>query len=408
MSRVLYQEPLYEKQLDINPDVLIVGAGIAGIEAALTLAGKDRKVFLIEKTSEIGGKSKKLHELLQRQGVTPANLKRKISKVKSNQNIYSYTDTVLENVIGFLGNFEVTLKNTKSKEQTEILSGAVVLANGYELFDSKSLENFNYSNSDNVFTAEEAEKMFKEDSKLTMRNGKEPSSVALIHCVGRKEVGYCSKICCSYLQKIAHSIYDHSPKTEILDFYKDMCLPNKEDDHFYKTLKRKSIDFIRFEDISLKGNSINYTEKSGLKKTTSVDMVILAPAMIPAQSTNTLKKMLNLELHETGYFQEPHVKINPVATNTDGIFIAGANRSPCGISEAIIQAQAVAGKISTQLIPGEKIIPEVKVSEILEAYCTGCKSCLDVCKYGAIYFDERRAISIVNEAICRGCGNCVG
>ncbi|RLC55198.1 MAG: CoB--CoM heterodisulfide reductase iron-sulfur subunit A family protein, partial [Candidatus Cloacimonadota bacterium] len=49
MDRVLYQQPLEEKQLDSNPDVLIIGGGIAGMEAALTLASKDRAVYLIEK-----------------------------------------------------------------------------------------------------------------------------------------------------------------------------------------------------------------------------------------------------------------------------------------------------------------------------------------------------------------------
>ncbi len=86
----------------------------------------------------------------------------------------------------------------------------------------------------------------------------------------------------------------------------------------------------------------------------------------------------------------------------------GGAHGPVGITESMLQAQAAAGKIFTQLIPGQKIIPEVKVSEILEAYCTGCQTCLDVCGYGAIYFDEDKGISIVNEAICRGCGNCVG
>ena len=60
------------------------------------------------------------------------------------------------------------------------------------------------------------------------------------------------------------------------------------------------------------------------------------------------------------------------------------------------------------LIPGEKIIPEVKVSEVLEAFCMGCKTCLDVCHYGAIVFDEEKSVSVVKEAICRGCGNCAG
>jgi heterodisulfide reductase subunit A len=71
-------------------------------------------------------------------------------------------------------------------------------------------------------------------------------------------------------------------------------------------------------------------------------------------------------------------------------------------------ARSASGQILTRLIPGEKLVPEVAVSRILEAYCTGCGNCLDVCVYGAIYSDAERGISVVNEAICRGCGNCFG
>ena len=409
MDRVMYQQPLEEKQLDSNPDVLIIGGGIAGMEAALTLASKNRAVYLIEKSEKLGGKSAKLKELLPRQGVSLNTLKQKVSDVQSNRYIKVFTNTVLDSIVGFLGNFEIIIKNVKeTNNTTELLAGAVVVATGFDLTDISSLDSYNTKKEDEVYNALEIEEMLSQHGKITMRNGKEPQKVALIHCVGRAEVGYCSKACCDYLLKIANLIKNQSSKIEVTELYKHMCLPNKHDEEFYEQVQEKGIDFIKIKNAEVHGTTINLTDIADAKKKLDVDMIIVGTAMIPAAGTAELGVELNIDQHETGFYQEAHLKINPVSTNTDGVFVIGGAHGPVGITETMLQAQAAAGKIFTQLIPGQKIIPEVKVSEILEAYCTGCQTCLEVCGFGAIYFDEDKGISVVNEAICRGCGNCVG
>ena len=409
MDRVLYQQPLEEKQLDSNPDVLIIGGGIAGMEAALTLASKNRAVYLIERSEKLGGKSAKLKELLPRQGVNLNVLHQKISDIQSNRFIKVFTNTQLDSVVGFLGNFEIVIKVVNDPDNTtELLAGAVVVATGFDLTDASSLNSFNIKKEDEVYNALEIEEMLSQHGKITMRNGKEPEKVALIHCVGRPEVGYCSKTCCDYLLKIAKLVKDQSPKIEVTELYKHMCLPNKHDEEFYELVQEKSIDFIKIKNVEVNGTTIDFTDIADAKKKLNVNMIIVGSAMIPAAGTVELGVELKIDQHETGFYQEAHLKINPVSTNTDGVFVVGGAHGPVGITESMLQAQAAAGKIFTQLIPGQKIIPEVMVSEILEAYCTGCQTCLDVCGFGAIYFDEDKGISVVNEAICRGCGNCVG
>ena len=409
VSRVLNQSKLLEKSLDSNPDVLVIGGGISGIETALSLASEKRKVYLVERNSELGGKATLFKKLLPRQGGTPEVIEKKISEIQENENIQIFTESRLERALGFLGNFEVTLKNTHNDHaDTDLMVGAIVVATGFRLLDASLLSQYKYKNSDDVYTSLEIENMISKNDKIILKSGKEPASVGLIHCVGREEKGYCSAICCNYMLKFIQYLRDQSKDIEIKDFYRDLCLPHKEDQQFFEEIQNEDVAFIRVKDIKIRGTHIDYIEGNDNKKETEVDMVILAPAMVPEEGTEELAEFLNIPLNETKFFQEAHQQMNPVGTSIEGIYIVGACHGPRGLSESVLQAQAASGKILTQLIPGEKIVPEIKVSEVVEDFCKGCKTCMDVCCYGAITFNEDWGVSVVNEAICRGCGNCVG
>jgi heterodisulfide reductase subunit A len=407
IRRALRQSELFERELDAKPHVLIIGGGIAGMETALTLAGEKREVYLVEKTEALGGKSPLYSKLLPRQGSRTDLIQQKIQEIQQNKHIHIFTETEVENTVGFFGNFEIVLKNIKDNTQkTELNVGAIVVATGFRLFDPKKNPQFKYQSEDEVYTSLEIESMISKKGKIALKSGKPPQSVALVHCAGRDEKGYCSAICCSVMIKLAQMIRSQSPDISVKSFYRDLCLPHKADQRFHEETCDQGVAFIRIQNIRIQNTCITYTGINGDKHESKTDMVILAPAMEPADGTEDLAGILNISLDETGFFQEAHHHLNPVATSTEGIFIVGAAHGPKGISESMIQAQAAAGKILTRLIPGEKIIPEIKVSRIFEEFCTGCQTCLTVCCYGAIYFNEYKGISVVNEAICRGCGNC--
>jgi len=129
---------------------------------------------------------------------------------------------------------------------------------------------------------------------------------------------------------------------------------------------------------------------------------------VPSEDTAELATMMNLPLDRFGFFKEAHEMLNPIGSPVEGIYVVGCASGPKNIPESVVQAQASAGKIMSGLIPGKKLEPEVKVSYVKEEFCTGCQTCLSVCYYGAIVFDEAKEVAVVNEAICRGCGSCVG
>jgi len=408
MNRVLYQEELFEKQLESNPDVLIIGAGIAGVQAALNLASKERTVYLIDRASELGGKTTRLHGLMTEQGSSLNMISQKIAKLSKNPFIKVFKSTILESIIGFQGNFEIVLKDLNNNETYEFMAGAVIIATGYDLLNAKKTDCFNFTEEHDVRSGIEIEALMSAQKRVLKKNGKAPLSVGIIHCAGREKVGYCSKICCNYLIKISGYLRTMYPEIPIIHYVRDLCLPTKDSQSHYKDAVSEKIEFQYVKNLSVTGESVKFTDNYGKTGTGDHDLIIYANAVIPSPGSAELAKLLNVDLDEFGFVKEAHLKINPVSSSGDGIFAIGAAHGPADVADSIIQAKAAAAKISTQLIPGQKIIPEIRVAEVLEAYCTGCQTCLKICKYGAIYFDEAKAVSVVNEAVCRGCGNCVG
>jgi heterodisulfide reductase subunit A len=412
IQRVAFHRPLEKKEIDSIPDVLVIGGGISGLETSLSLAGKDRHVYLVEKTDSLGGMAGNLSKLLPYQGSELSSIGAKIKQVRDNANIEIFTSSEVSDVRGFLGNFDITISTLgESSEARKIQVGAVVVATGFGLYDPGNDSQYGLGQIDNVFTALEFEEMLGKD-KLLLKNGKPPKSVALIHCVGRKELGYCSKVCCLYSIKFAHLLKDTSPDINITELYTDLCLPHKSDQAYFDEAKEKGIRFIRTgEDVSAKekGDQIEVAyNRDGQKDSITVDMVVLAQGMVPSKDTAALAEMLNIPLDKTGFFKEIHEILNPISTPIEGVYIAGCAVGPRNVPESIVQSQAASGKILSSLIPGKKIMPEVKVSEIREDFCTGCQTCLSICFYGAISYDPIKDISVVNEVICRGCGSCVG
>jgi heterodisulfide reductase subunit A len=135
-------------------------------------------------------------------------------------------------------------------------------------------------------------------------------------------------------------------------------------------------------------------------------MVVLAPAMEGSRDHAGLSAAADVSVDGDGFFTEEHTKLAPVSTTREGIFIAGCAQGPKDIQSSVAQGQAAAGVILSRLIPGEKLTLETMTSVVDEERCSGCKTCLNLCSYKAITYDEEERHVTVNEALCRGCGVC--
>ena len=137
-----------------------------------------------------------------------------------------------------------------------------------------------------------------------------------------------------------------------------------------------------------------------------VDMVVLSVGMQPQADAEGVRRMFNMTCGSEGFFTERHAKLAPVSTFTDGVFVAGACQGPKDIPESVAQADAAAAQ-ALALIDKGSVELEPSTAFVDPGACSGCRTCVPLCPFGAIALDEEGRLAAVNEVLCKGCGICV-
>lgn len=310
-------------------------------------------------------------------------------------------------------------------EMIDITVGNIILATGYELFDARRIEQFGYGRLANVFSSLEFERMVNSagptEGEVVLRDGETvPESVAIIHCVGSRDKNYneyCSKVCCMYSLKFAHLVHERLPDAEVYNFYIDMRTPGKGYEEFYHRLLEEGTHFVRgrvaeITDAARKpgeeGKLIVQAEDTliGRQRRVPVDMVILSAGMEAQKDSEEVAQLFKLGCDFNGFFTERHPKLAPVATMTEGIFIAGACQGPKDIPDTVAQGAAAASQVASLISRGTVMMEPIRAS-IDKEKCSGCRICNNLCPYNAIEYHEEEQISEVITALCQGCGTCV-
>jgi heterodisulfide reductase subunit A len=256
---------------------------------------------------------------------------------------------------------------------------------------------------------------------IQTKEGKSPQYVAIVHCVGSRSQefhGYCSRVCCMTALKYAHEIKSAIPKCYVSDLYIDMHAFGKGHEDFYRKTSEVKTVFLMYgkderpvirradpkDDCEM---IIEVNEKlSGEVIEIPADMVILMVGMEAREDASQIARLVNISQDKDGWFIESHPKLDPVATTTDGIYIAGTCVAPKDIPDTVAQARAAAARILGKIAKGQIEVDAV-FAEVDETRCSGCRMCNELCPYSAIEFDEAKSRSRVISAVCKACGGCV-
>jgi heterodisulfide reductase subunit A-like polyferredoxin len=404
VARASLLKPLVEKPLTINQRALVIGGGVAGLNAALNLADQGFETIVLEKEAELGGNARKIHHTIEGMDVE-AYLDRLINQVRTHDKIQVLTEALVVGFSGYKGNFTTEVLVGPGMYERKIDHGVTVVATGAHEYQPKE---FAYGEHHRVMTQLEL-------GGLLHRSPAEAEKwnrVVMIQCVGSRndENPNCSRICCQGAVKYALQLKDLNPEMDVLILYRDMRTYGLLED-YYREAREQGVIFARFDpellpeirtaDRQLSVNFIDHVLARPI--TLQVDAVILSAA-VRANDTEELASLLKIPRNAAGFFIEAHAKLRPVDFASEGIFLCGMAHSPKLISESIAQAQAAASRAGAFLADVNQTISGV-TAHVEPDRCAACLVCVRTCPYGVPQIN-RDNVSEINEALCQGCGTC--
>jgi len=399
-------EPLEEIESKVIPSSLVIGGGIAGMGAALNLANQGFDVHLVEKEAELGGMLSGLHKLFTSNIEAKELIAPIVKQVKNHNRIKVYLSTKLKEVVGFIGNFNVTLDQSGKEHKLNV--GTIIVAIGAEEF--KPVGQYGYGKMAGVLTQLELEERLKKGTV-------DAKNIVIINCVGARvpERTYCSRFCCMTAIKNAVLLKEKNPAAKVWVLHRDLMTYGVEFEDYYRKAMEAGVRFVRYSlerppevigDGHVKGVKV-YHQLRKKEMEFPCDTVVLTTPLIPRSDNEGLSKMLKVPLSQEGFFLEAHLKLRPVEFATDGIFICGSAKWPVEIAEAVSQAYGSAAKAAIPMRMGY-VKPEAITSSVNADVCGGCGICVAVCPYSAteIKIENGKRVANAIAALCKGCGTC--
>ena len=403
VSRAVQLEPLYESSYRVVNKGLVIGGGVAGMTAALTIADQGFHVHLVEKSDRLGGFARNLKFTLE--GNSPASLIRYLTeRVTHHPKISVYLKSRLISHAGHLGAFNGTVE--KQGESIKIQYGTVIAATGGRPYEP---DEYLYGQDERILTQVEFAKRLMEDPSWTRRLKR----IVMIQCVGSREPDfpYCSRVCCAAAVKNSIKLKEMNPGAQIVVLYRDVRTFGFKELYYLKA-RQKGVLFFRYipedkpEVYDESGKMIvDFTDRSSHQNfRVEPDLVVLSSGIRPDEGAKQIARLLKLSTTDEGFFLEAHVKLKPVEFATSGVFLAGLAHSPRFIEETVTMAKS-AGQQAMKIICKEKLTTSAAVAVVQPDICAACLVCVRVCPYGAPFINEE-GVSQIPPSACMGCGIC--
>ncbi|MCU0601027.1 MAG: FAD-dependent oxidoreductase, partial [Desulfobacterales bacterium] len=237
-ARAATLKMLKSKTVPINKRALVIGGGIAGMNAALGLARQGFPVVVVEKEAELGGFARRLHHTIEGADIQ-AYLKQLAGEVAGHAKIRVLTGATITAFEGFKGNFATTVAWGPSGQTEKIEHGVIIVATGATEYRPTE---YLYGQDPRVLTQVEFGDLLDKNGAADLQ------SVVMIQCVGsRNERNVnCSRICCQNAVKNALLLKKKNPEAQVYVLYRDMRTYGLMED-YYTEARKQGVIFIRFE-----------------------------------------------------------------------------------------------------------------------------------------------------------------
>jgi heterodisulfide reductase subunit A-like polyferredoxin len=404
VAKAAHVEPLYSVTVPITKSALVVGGGVAGMEAALGVADQGCQVHLVEKAGQLGGHARDLRGTWQGESL-PDYLQRVVQRVETHPNIDIHLDTEVIETHGSLGNFDTTFSNGNGKKET-IYHGVAILATGGKEY--KPTE-YLYGKHPNVLTHLDLDKALTHaDKRLDSAK-----SAVFIQCVGSRNADrpYCSKICCTHSLKGALALKEKNPRMKVYILYRDIRAYGFRET-LYQKARELGVIFVRYDiehqpSVAMDGDDtlmltvIDHVLQRPIR--IKPDLLVLAAGIV-SRENQSLYELFKVPVNAEGFLVEAHAKLRPVDFASEGIFLAGLAHYPKPLEESIAQAKAAASRAMTVLAKDSLSVGGV-VAMVESGRCAACLTCVRTCPYNIPEVNEH-SHAVIDAAQCHGCGTC--
>ncbi len=466
LARLSGRKPAERELETLERTVLVVGGGVAGMQAAIAAADLGHPVQLVEKSGHLGGYAAelalRLPEVPPYDDLHASDSEETVRRVAEHPKIHVRTDCTIASINGQPGQFQVAVE--AAGETQEFTAGAIVQATGARPYDAQRIEGFGYGDSPDVITTLELDRMLAEGALRRPSDGEVPQRVLFVQCAGSRDeahLAYCSAECCGASLRQVATIHRAHPEVECMVVYKDLRAPGQLE-HFYEAVQTQPGSlFTRGEVNAVRSNGSEGLEVDlfdsliGEALTLDADVVVLATGMVPnsadgeairafkdaqvraetseseSQRATAAETVEELSAHESteilnlnyrqgpdlpalGYgFSDSHYICFPYETRRTGIYAAGTVRAPMDAAQAGEDGWGAAMK-AVQCIRsaerGEAVHPragDASIADFELKRCTQCKRCTEECPFGTLNEDEKGTPEYFSER-CRRCGICMG
>ncbi len=407
IARASKQRPIESGSFDVNHHALVIGGGLAGMTAALSIAEQGFGVTLVERETELGGNLRHIHTSLpgSDNGDPQALLQRTLEAMSANPRISVLTGAEIVDMGGYLGQYHTTIKSADG-QQEDIQHGVIIVATGAQETEPKE---YLYGQDGRIVTQRELEEQFVAGKLPDLK------SVVMVQCVGSRdeEHPYCSRICCTEAIKNALVIKERSPETDVYILYRDIRTFGFKE-RYYREARRQGVVFLEYDkeqkpEIKAEGERLSVdvvVQPEGEQFTLDADLVVLSAGIEPNADNETLAQLVKVPLSEDAFFLEAHVKLRPLDFAADGVYLCGLAHSPRFLEETIAQAQGAAVR-AVSLISQDELEATPIIATVNPRLCSACGLCVEICPYSARVLEPGAPYAEVIEVLCQGCGACI-